>query len=127
MKKLWLLTVGLGLVFVAVWAAGKAPSGPEPDAAATRPPVSESTRLAEQAKGDAIGRSPSGATIQTETITPKLFRGPTLQDNPLAAGEAHPGFTVVLDAMVGGKPVSKLTYHVAPPDLIVFVKQQTVK
>lgn len=125
MKILWSIVVGLAVIFLVVWAATR--SGSNVKVERTPAPASESTRLADSAKGDAIARSPSGATIQTESVTPHTFAGVDLHDaSPLQTG-AVGGFVVVLDAKVAGKTVSRLTYHVASPQAVVFVKQEAVQ
>lgn len=135
MKILWLVTAGLGLVYMVVWAAGKNAdvSGPQNP---NRPPVVKqepvppanvsAQALAELSRGDAISRVDPKAILTLVSSTPKAFTGTDLREVPATAAGAVPGFEVVWSASVDNKETSRLTYHVAAPNRVVFVKQEPV-
>jgi hypothetical protein len=129
-KILWVIVVILGVIYLGVWAAGKDKGTSSPAAS----PVthagsggSSGDQLAGIAKGDAISRVPNTASLEVDSIKPGVFSGPDLQTAHSLGGGTTAGFEIVLVATVGDKPVSKLTYHAAPPDRIVFVKQEAMK
>ena len=122
MKILWIIAVVLGLVYLAIWAGMR--SGD--DAATPRPSPTPDlkTTLSEKAQGDAIGRVPSNATVKIVSVSPQFFTGPELTPSSPTVDSAIPGFVITVQADVDGKPQSKLVYHGAPPQQIVFVRQE---
>ncbi|MEX2043287.1 MAG: hypothetical protein WD926_00140 [Patescibacteria group bacterium] len=131
MKVLWLITAGLGLLFLAVWAADGGGEviprqTPRPAAAEPTPDQSEQqrARLNDLAIGDARGRVDSRARIRVDSVGVQNFKGADLRKASPADPGAQLGTVIVLVATVDGRPVSELTYHAVAPDTVVFVKQE---
>ncbi len=125
MKRLWIIVFILSLVYVAVWAgmrasnaSNKAVSSPTPIAT----PDASTNGLVERAKADAIGRSPSNATIEVVSVVPAKFVGPQLEKTKITDSAGKPGFVITLMAQVEGKDVTKLVYH-ASSGTVVFISQ----
>lgn len=132
---LWLVTAGLALLFLAVWAADRESEviprqTPRPGAEA---PVAEATpeqsaqqreRLNALAIESAKTKVDSRAQVKVDSVTVGSFKGADLQEASPADPDAQLGTVIVLVATVDGRETSKLTYHAVPPDRIVFVKQE---
>ena len=130
-KALWLVTAGLGLLFLAIWAADSGdrvipPQTPQPAAEEAAPDQTEQQRakLNALAIGDAQGRVDSRARIKVASVTVQNFKGADLRKASPADPEAQLGTVIVLVATVDGRPVSELTYHAVAPDRVVFVEQK---
>ncbi len=131
-KTLWLVTVGLAVLYLGVWAVGTEGDSVVPRqtalpaAAEDAPDRSAEQRavLEESASADAAGRVDSRATLEVTGVKPKFFSGPDLQPVAFAAQDAKAGLEITILARVDGEPVSKLTYHAVPPDRVVFVRQE---
>lgn len=129
-KALWLVTAGLGLLFLAVWAADGGDQviprqTPQPAAEATPDQSGQQrARLNDLAIGDARGRVDSRARIEVDSVTVQSFKGADLRKASPGDPEAQLGTVIVLVAAVDGRPVSELTYHAVAPDRVVFVDQQ---
>lgn len=132
-KTLWLVTAGLATLYLAVWAAGVGrdrvvppqtarlvAEEPTPDQAAQR----RQDALQEAASADAAQRVDSRATLEVAEVEPKYFEGSDLRLVAVPGRDARLGSIITLIASVDGEPVSKLTYHAAPPDTVVFVRQE---
>lgn len=130
-RALWLVTAGLGFLFLAVWAADDGGEviprqTPRPAAAEATPDQSEQqrARLNDLAIRDARGRVDSRARIRVDSVTVQNFKGADLRKASPADPGSRLGTVVVLVATVDGRPVSELTYHAVAPDTVVFVKQE---
>ncbi|MDP3999909.1 MAG: hypothetical protein Q8Q11_00535 [bacterium] len=131
-KALWLVTAGLGLLFLAVWAADSGGQviprqTPQPAAAEATPDQSEQQRanLNDLAISDAQGRVDSRARVRVKSADIRSFKGADLRETGPGDPSAQLGTVIVLVATVDGTPVSELTYHAVAPDRVVFVKQET--
>jgi hypothetical protein len=110
---LWLVTAGLALLFLAIWASGQGDETvvpqqePRPAAANPTPDQSAQTRkrLEQLAIKDATDRVDSRAKVAVDEASSNNSE-------------------IVVVAVVEGRPVSKLTYRAVPPDRVVFVKQE---
>ncbi|HEY8108841.1 MAG TPA: hypothetical protein VIF43_02425 [Patescibacteria group bacterium] len=129
-RVLWLATAGLALLFLAVWAADGddrviPPQQPRSQAEATPDQsAAQQEKFKDLALSDAASRVDSRARIGVESTTVGTFKGPDLQSTGPGDPAGTLGTVLVLSATVDGRPVSKLTYHAAPPDTVVFVKQE---
>jgi hypothetical protein len=125
MTKLWLVALGLALIYLAIWAGVK--GGSEPAAPKPSPSPSLVTTLSEAARGDAIGRVPSNQTLKIISANPQFFIGPNLTTVSPTTDGAVPGFEITVEAEAGNAPQSKLVYHATAPRNLVFVRQEALK
>lgn len=125
MKRLWLLVVGLGVLYLMMWAVVKQGDVNRPAVAtqALSTPDTTAPGLVERARADAIGRVPSNATIDIVSAVPKRFKGENLEPTSLTDRNASTGVEITLVANVDKKPVSKLIYY-ATSSKVLFVRQE---
>lgn len=127
MKSLWLVVVGLGLLYLAIWSLTKGPHGPAVPPQNQRVQQGSGPVLAEIARGDVVGRIDPQAKTEIVSVAPKRLAGDDLHEVPFAAPEGTVGFAIVIAAIVNEKQVARLTYHAAPPSKVVYVKTEQVR
>lgn len=124
MKRLWLATVGLGVLYLTIWGLTKESRRVTPVATPTGIIQGTGPALAGIAQGDAISRIDPAATTKVESITPKRLAGEDLHEVDVTSREGTVGFKIEILANLNERPVARLTYHAAPPTKVVFVKQE---
>lgn len=126
MRTLWFVTVGLGVLYMAVWGVTKESRTAKIEPSPVGVTQGTGPALAGIAQGDAISRIDPGATTQVTSILPKRLAGEDLHEVGLTSQEGFMGFQIVLTASLNERPVAKLTYHAAPPTKVIFVKKEAI-
>ncbi len=139
MRKLWVIVATLGVVYLLVYAfsgSGQktkpAPSvrvgvTPATSAAPSTPPPNVLEVLRAKAAGDARGRVDSASTVEPSSVRTLFLTSDLKNEAKRDTPGAVEGYRIVVTSKIDGKPRSRLTYHAAEPDRLVFVDQEILK
>lgn len=142
MRKLWVTVAVLGVVYLLVYAfsgserevrpvaetrLGQTPAATSPSDAPPTPPPPVLDVLRNKAAGDARGRVDSASTVDASSVR-KLFLTADLKDEAKRdTPGAVEGYRIVVTSKIEDKPRSRLTYHAADPDRLVFINQEILR